>query len=330
MSDMADESYEGRTVLVVGAARSGIAATEFLLSRGARVILTDTKSEQALAPQITPLKQRARETGELVLELGGHQAASFRNCDFVVLSPGVPATLPYLEESSKARIPVLAEVELAYRHLKGRLLGITGSNGKTTTTTLVAELLRGSGVRCFAAGNIGKPLINFVAGSEPGDIYATELSSFQLESIHRLHPVVASILNVSPNHLDRYTSFEAYIAAKRRIFMNQNKTDFAVLNADNSRTAHLVDEVPSTPILFSRMAEVKHGAFVRGGLLLYRDSQGERELLPASDIRLKGTHNLENVLAAAAIALLAGAVPARMKEVVGDFTGVVLRLEWVA
>ena len=327
---MADESYEGRTVLVVGAARSGIAATEFLLSRGARVILTDAKSEQALAAQITPLKQRARETGELVLELGGHQAASFRNCDFVVLSPGVPATLPYLEESSKARIPVLAEVELAYRHLKGRLLGITGSNGKTTTTTLVAELLRGSGVRCFAAGNIGKPLINFVAGSEPGDIYATELSSFQLESIHRLHPVVASILNVSPNHLDRYTSFDAYIAAKRRIFMNQNKTDFAVLNADNSRTAHLVDEVPSTPILFSRMAEVKHGAFVHGGLLFYRDSQGERELLPASDIRLKGTHNLENVLAAAAIALLAGAVPERMKKVVRDFTGVEHRLEWVA
>jgi UDP-N-acetylmuramoylalanine--D-glutamate ligase len=326
---MDGESYRGKTVLVVGAARSGVAAAEFLLSRGARVILTDTNAFEGMTDRLDQL-QKLASGGNLVLEFGGHRAESFRSCDFVVLSPGVPATLAYLEESRKAGIPILAEVELAYRHLKGKLLGITGSNGKTTTTTLVVELLRGSGLRCHAAGNIGKPLISFVAGSTPEDIYATELSSFQLESIHRLHPAVASILNISPNHLDRYSSFEAYIAAKRRIFMNQNESDFAVVNADNRHTALMAADIPSTPVLFSRLAEVERGTFVRGGLLLYRDAKGEQELLAASDIRLKGAHNLENVLAATTIALLAGGVPESMRRVVRDFRGVEHRLEWVA
>ncbi len=327
---MNDKSYEGRTVLVVGAARSGIAASEFLLSRGARVILTDTKSEMTLSAQLTPLREQFEESGRLVLELGGHQVSSFRKSNFVVLSPGVPATLSYLEESRKAALPIMAEVELAYRHLKGKLLGITGSNGKTTTTTLVAELLRGSGLRCYAAGNIGKPLISFVAASKAEDIYATELSSFQLETIQLLHPAVASILNITPNHLDRYAGLEAYIAAKRRIFTNQDKRDFAVLNADNPTTALMAAEVPSAPVLFSRLVAVEHGTFMRGGRLFYRDEKREQELLSANDIPLRGTHNLENVLAATAIALLAGAAPESMKRIVRDFHGVEHRLEWVA
>src|SRR6266540_1570636 len=164
---MDEATYEGKTVLVVGAARSGLAASEFLLSRGARVVLTDVRKEEAFAKQLAPLRALAGRSGELVLELGAHRAASFRNCDFVVLSPGVPSALPCLDESRRAGIPILAEVELAFRHLKGSLLGITGTNGKTTTTTLVAELLRRSGLQCSAAGNIGTPLISFVARSSP-------------------------------------------------------------------------------------------------------------------------------------------------------------------
>jgi len=325
-----EATYEGKTALVVGAARSGLAASEFLLSRGARVVLTDVQKEEALAKQLAPLRALADRGGELVLEFGAHRAASFRNCDFVVLSPGVPSALPCLEESRRAGIPILSEVELAFRHLKGSLLGITGTNGKTTTTTLVAELLSRSGFQCRAAGNIGTPLISFVARSAPDDIYATELSSFQLENIQQLRPKVAAILNVTPNHLDRYPGFEAYMAAKQRIFMNQRSEDFAVLNAGNPQTAAMAKKVSSTPVLFSRSPDVERGSFVRGGRVIYRDARGEVNLFETRDISLKGAHNLENVLAAAAIALLAGGKPDSMIDVVRDFKGVEHRLEWVA
>ncbi len=321
--------YEGRTALVVGAARSGIAAAGFLLSRGAKVVLTDRQERERLAARLEPLLGRA-ERAELALELGGHRIESFRRCDFVVLSPGVPARLPELEASRSAGIPILAEVELAYRHLKGKVLGITGSNGKTTTTTLVGEMLRGAGLRGFMAGNIGIPLINYAAASTDRDVYATELSSFQLETIDRFRPAVAALLNLTPDHMDRYSSFDDYSAAKRRIFMNQRASDFAVLNADDPRTAALAGQVAATAVLFSRRGPLEHGAFVRAGELVYRGPDGERPLCRREDIRLKGEHNVENVLAAAAIALLGGVDPASVRETVREFRGVEHRLEWVA
>ena len=323
-------TYYGKSVLIVGAARSGIAAAEFLLARGARVVLTDVKNVEALAPAIAPLQLLAEKSGELILELGGHKSESFRKCDFVVVSPGVPLALPFFEESRKARIPVIAEVELAARHLQGNILGITGSNGKTTTTTLVADLLCGAGLKGHATGNIGFPLISHVASSTPEDIYATELSSFQLEGIDRLRPFVGSILNLTPDHLDRYPGFRAYVEAKKRIFMNQTASDFAVLNGDDPETAAMAREVNSQPVLFSRRIEPERGAFVRGARLFYRDGRGERELFNAGDIGLKGEHNLENVLAACAITLLAGAAPCSLRDVIRNFKGVEHRLECVA
>ena len=325
-----EADYKGKNVLVVGAARSGIAAAEFLLSHGARVTLTDLRREAELSASLASLKNLAQTTGELVLQLGEHQAESFRRCDFVVISPGVPYSLPYFQVSRDAGIPVLAEVELAYRHLKGKILGITGSNGKTTTTSLVAELLRGAGLKGLAAGNIGTPLISFVARSTSDDIYATELSSFQLETIRDFRPAVGAILNLTPDHMDRYAGFEAYIAAKRRIFMNQQRTDFAVLNADDPRTAAMAHEVPSKPVFFSRCSAPSRGAFVHDQKLFYRDGHGDRELFAKSDIVLKGEHNLENVLAACSIAVLAGVDPRSTRAVVTEFKGVEHRLEWVA
>jgi len=325
-----ERSYRGQTVLVVGAARSGVASAEFLLARGARVVLSDAKSEANLPVSLTPLRKVAQASGELILELSGHKPESFRHCDFVVVSPGVPLTHPMFVESRKAGIPILAEIELASRHIKGRILGITGSNGKTTTTTLVAELLRGAGLRGFAAGNIGTPLISFARASTPDDFYVVELSSFQLESIHEFHPFVGAILNLTPDHMDRYHDFEDYIGAKRRIFMNQTAADFAVLNADDPRTSAMASQVSSAPVLFSRRAEVARGTFVKKGRLVYRDGRGDMGLFPADAIRLKGGHNLENVLAACALALLAGAAPGSLEGGVRAFAGVEHRLEFVA
>jgi len=274
--------------------------------------------------------QGAATTGELILELGGHNLESFRNCDFVVVSPGVPLALPLFDESRRAGIPILAEVELASRHLKGKILAVTGSNGKTTTTTLVTELLRGAGLKVHPAGNIGFPLTDLVDQSTPESLYSTELSSFQLEGIDRFRPAVGALLNLTPDHMDRYPGFEAYIAAKRRIFKNQEPTDFAVLNQDDERTAAMATEVPSRPILFSRRTEPERGVFVRGGELFYRGESGAVRLFSRNDIVLKGEHNLENVLAASAIAILAGAPPESLLKVIRSFKGVEHRLEWVA
>ncbi len=325
-----DPIYRGQTALIVGAARSGIAAAGFLLERGARVVLTDAKSDDVLSTSLAPLRALAPAGGELTCEFGGHRAESFRSCDFVVVSPGVPLSLPLFEESRRAGIPILAEVELASRHLRGRILGITGSNGKTTTTTLVTELLSGAGLRAFAAGNIGSPLISFVTASRPDDLYVTELSSFQLESIATFRPFVGAILNLTPDHLDRYRDFAAYISAKERVFLNQTSDDFGVLNADDPRTAALSGVIPSAPVLFSRRKEVARGAFVRAGRLIFRDDRGETDLFAAAEIRLKGAHNLENVLASCAIALLAGAAPGSLAGTIRGFAGVEHRLERVA
>lgn len=323
-------TYGGKSVLVAGAGRSGIAVSRFLLSHGARVILTDTKSLNALEPGISTLLSPATHSGELVLELDGNRGASFASCDLVVVSPGMPLTLPVFEISRKAGIPVIAEIELAYRHLKGKILGITGSNGKTTTTTLVAELINGAGLRGHAAGNIGIPLIDFVADSSPNDIYAVELSSFQLEGIQEFRASIGAILNLTPDHMDRYADFEEYIAAKQRIFQNQKITDFAVLNRDDPRTAGMAAHLGSRPILFSRLHEIESGAFVRDGWVIFRNEGCEHSLFPVNAIGLKGNHNVENVLAACAMAILAGAPPETLEETVRKFRGVEHRTEFVA
>ena len=323
-------SYQGKSVLVVGAARSGIAAARFLLAHGARVILTDTKRRDELEPAITSLLDTRNNSGKLVLELGGHRDESFRTCDLIMVSPGVPLALPVFELSRKSGIPILAEVELAYRHLQGRIIGITGSNGKTTTTTLVAELLKGAGLKGYAAGNIGTPLIGLADRTSPEDIYAVELSSFQLEGIREFRPFIASILNLTPDHMDRYAGFDDYVAAKRRIFMNQQETDFAVLNADDPRTSALASEVPAIPVTFSRLKTVGHGAFVRNGRVIFRDPQNDSDLFPLDAIALKGAHNLENVLAATSMAILAGAAPESLEESIRKFKGVEHRIEFVS
>jgi UDP-N-acetylmuramoylalanine--D-glutamate ligase len=322
--------YDGKSVVVAGAGRSGIAAARFLLARGARVILTDTQSPEALESRIAPLRGIAAQTGELALELGGHRTETFARCDFVVVSPGIPLTLPVFTASREAGVPILAEVELAYRHLQGRIIGITGSNGKTTTTALVSRLLLGAGLKAYAAGNIGAPLIGFAEDSSPDAVYAVELSSFQLEGIWEFRPYVGAMLNLTPDHLDRYAGFDAYVAAKRRIFMNQGRTDFAVLNADDAKTAAMGTDMKAGVVWFSRLKIPARGAFVRNGRVVFRDETGERDLFGVGAVALKGTHNLENVLASCAMALLSGAAPESLEESVRRFSGVEHRIEFVS
>jgi UDP-N-acetylmuramoylalanine--D-glutamate ligase len=322
--------YRNKTVLVVGAAKSGLAAARFLLDRGARVIITDNRNPDALQDEMASLCNRTDAPGQLSLELGLHRNESFANADMVVVSPGVPLSLPYFNASRKAGIPIIAEIELAFRHLQGKIIGITGSNGKTTTTTLVSELLIGAGMKGYAAGNIGIPLISLADSSTPEDVYAVELSSFQLESIREFRPFIGSILNLTPDHMDRYSGFEDYIAAKRRIFMNQTKTDFAVLNAEDRRTAEMAIEMQAQPVMFSRLQILAQGAFMRKDRVIFRDCQGEKDLFPVSAITLKGAHNVENVLAACAMAILAGAAPESLEESIRKFKGVEHRIEWVS
>ena len=323
--------YKGKTILVAGAGRSGTTSARFLLGRGARVILSDSKKREALEPAVSGLlESAARCSGELTLELGGNRNESFAKADLVVVSPGMPLSLPFFETSRKAGVPVIAEIELAYRHLKGKILGITGSNGKTTTTTLTAELLTGAGIKARAAGNIGTPLIQFVDESTPEDVYVVELSSFQLEAISTFRPFAAALLNLTPDHMDRYAGFEEYAAAKARIFMNQTAEDFAVLNADDPQSAAMAASVRAGTLFFRRTGEVSSGAFVRDGRVIFRRDESEKELFPVDAIRINGTHNLENVLAASLLALSAGAPPESLEEGIRKFQGVEHRLEHVA
>jgi UDP-N-acetylmuramoylalanine--D-glutamate ligase len=234
------------------------------------------------------------------------------------------------EQAAANGVKVVGDVEAASWFLRGPILGITGSNGKTTTTTLVSELLTGAGLKAHAAGNIGAPLIDFVDDSTPEDIHVVELSSFQLEAIDKFCPQISSILNLTPDHMDRYRSFEDYIAAKQRVFMNQKQTGFAVLNADDPRTASMKNRMSAQPVLFSRQSGVECGAFVRNGRVIFRDGQVEHDLLAINAIGLKGSHNLENVLAASAMAILAGAPPESLEENIRKFRAVEHRIEYVA
>ena len=323
--------YKGKTILVAGAGLSGTASARFLLNRGARVILSDAKQREALEPAVSGLIESvAHSPGELTLELGGNRAESFADADFVVVSPGMPLSLPFFEISRKAGVPVIAEIEFAYRHLKGKIIGITGSNGKTTTTTLTTELLSGAGLKARAAGNIGTPLIGFAKESTPEDIYVVELSSFQLEAIAAFRPFAAALLNLTPDHMDRYDGFDDYAASKARIFMNQTADDFAVLNADDSRTASLAVSLGGRALFFSRTKEVSAGVFVQDGRVIFRGREGGRELFPVDAVRVRGAHNLENVLASSLLSICAGAPPESLEANIRKFRGVEHRLEYVA
>ncbi|MGA2413801.1 MAG: UDP-N-acetylmuramoyl-L-alanine--D-glutamate ligase [Candidatus Sulfotelmatobacter sp.] len=314
-----------KRVLVVGLGKSGVASALFLKAHGAQVTVSDTKSGDELRNEIPVLLDHG-----ITVETGGHGERTFRGQDFIVVSPGVPMDTPALVQARSLGEAVIGEVELAAQFLPGPIVAITGSNGKTTTTTLTGEILTASGFPALVGGNIGTPAISLVERAQPETAIVLEISSFQLETIKTFRPKVAVILNVTPDHLDRHRTFGAYVNAKARIFENQTSADFAVLNEDDPTCVSLASRTRAQVFWFSRQKEVKQGAWVREGNIVIREGQQQREIMLASEIPLKGAHNLENVLAAVCASALMGCAPEKIRPAVRDFKAVEHRLEFVA
>ena len=318
---------KGKKVLVVGLGKSGLAAALFLRHRGAQVTVSDARSAEALAKDSPALLEEG-----IMVETGGHGLLTFRRQDLIVVSPGVPLNTPELAQVRSFGLPVIGELELAARFLKGRILAITGSNGKTTTTALVGEILEKAGIPTLVGGNIGVPVVSLIEASTDETWSVLEVSSFQLESTYQFHPSIAVILNITPDHLDRHGTFENYALAKERIFAAQEGNDSVVLNADNERAAQAAGRSSAKVYSFSVEHPVERGAWLEQGYVVYRaDGDAPVEaVMPLSGIPLKGTHNVENVLAAVCAARLAGAPVDAIRKAIEDFRAVEHRLEYVA
>jgi len=311
-------------VLAVGLARTGLATALFCAKHNAIVTATDTRPENELGD--TPAK--LREAG-VTLELGGHIEKTYLAQDLIIPSPGVPADDALLVKARSKGITVWSEIELAYRFLEGELIGITGSNGKTTATTLVHHILKTAGQKSILAGNVGTALISCVEAMNAETVSVVELSSFQLELIDKFRPDIGVFLNLTPDHLDRHKTLEAYAAAKARIFEKQTELDAAVLNADDAPTVALAPKKPQV-FWFSRRKRVEQGACVRGEDIVIVHHGKEEFVMKRAEIPLPGAHNLENVLAAVMTARLAEVDAATIRKAVRSFTGVEHRLEFVA
>jgi UDP-N-acetylmuramoylalanine--D-glutamate ligase len=305
-------------VIVVGMARSGVSTVGLMQERGALVTACD-------ATPVAQLGAVAATLAALGVPFRIQSAEAFADQELIVLSPGVPADLDLLDEPRRRGVPVLGDVEVASWFLRGRILGITGANGKTTTTALAGHLLTSCGVPCQVGGNIGTPLASLVDTSTPQTWNVLELSSFQLETTDCFHATIAVALNVTPDHLDRHGTFERYAAAKARIFKNQTAADYAVLNAEDATTAGYAKTTRAEVHWFSVQGRVDRGVWVERDQLV---ADGE-PIMPVSEVHLRGRHNLENVAAAAAAVRLAGAPLSGIRSAVATFPGVEHRIEYV-
>ncbi len=318
---------KNKRILVVGMGRSGLAAARFLRLRGAQVTISDARSAAALANEIPALVEAG-----IMVEAGGHGLLTFRRQDLIVVSPGVPLDTPELVQSRAFGLPIIGELELAAHFLRGSILAITGSNGKTTTTTLVGEILAASGAPTHVGGNIGVPVVELIDVATQQSWSVLEVSSFQLETVLHFHPQIAVILNITPDHLDRHGTFENYALAKERIFHAQTVEDSLILNAENPRAAACAERASSTIWWFSLIRPVARGAWVADERIHFRTAPDTpiETVLPVAEIPLKGAHNVENVLAAVCAARLAGVPAAIIAQVVRGFRAVEHRIEFVA
>jgi UDP-N-acetylmuramoylalanine--D-glutamate ligase len=334
----------GKKIVVVGLGATGVATAAFLVKRGAVVTATDSAPDAELRPEALALREKG-----VRLELGGSRPQSFETADLVVISPGVPHGAAPLDRSRELGIPVLGEVELAARFIEQPIVAITGTNGKTTTTTLVGEMLRRSGMDVFVGGNIGTPLISYVDSDQKAGVVVAEISSFQLDTIERFRPKVAVLLNIAEDHLDRYPDLDAYIRSKGRIFENQGSADFAVLNGADSRVAELSKNVVSQKLFFGRaglftLQAGAEGATVTDEAIVFhtrlwqperhsglsKTKDGTEAVVSCSEIKLFGRHNIENAAAASLAALAAGGRLSAVRDTLRQFGGLPHRLEFVA
>ena len=313
----------GKRVLVIGLGKTGRSTVRFLTGRGASVVATDDKP-------LTEMRDAASALSGLNARLafGPQNAAILSGVDLIIPSPGVPPSNPLLAEGVKRGVPILAEIEVAFRFLKRPVIAITGTNGKTTVTTLIGEILRASGRKVYVGGNIGDPLIGYVDSPQEEDFAVVELSSFQLEWIEQFRPMVALLLNVTCDHIDYHGTFEAYRRAKERIFENQGPGDLAILNADEPWASPLARRLRSKVSLFSSKAEIPNGMFLHGDELILRENGENRETYPVGMIRIPGTHNVENVMASILACRACGCPREGVIEAVSAFRGIAHRIEF--
>ena len=317
-------NWEGKKVLVVGMARSGVAASQLLRAYGAEVTVNDSKSEEELGDQLSSLQglklERRFGCGAMDL-LKGH--------DCLIISPGIPDTAPFVRKAKEMGLYVIGELELASQLSKGTLIAVSGTNGKTTTVSLLGEIFRNGGKVTHVVGNIGYPYSLAALISKPEDIMVCEVSSFQMETADTFHPHIAVLTNITEDHLNRHGTMEVYTKLKMRIFRNQTPEDYAVFNADDPGLENLHKQVKSRVLQFSHKKEVPEGAFVRDGEVIVRMNGEERRVCAVNEIRIPGAHNLENALGAVcAAAAMEVPIPV-IRHSLRTFRGVEHRIESV-
>ena len=321
---MTEMNLTDKRIGVLGLGKSGIALARVLTERGAQVLISDSKTKEQLADMIKEL-----DGVNVELETGGHTSRLYDNMDMVVISPGASINLPILQKAFAAGVSVISEVEMAFLLAKAPFIAITGTNGKSTTTTLTHETLLAAGKESYLAGNIGIPLVGEV-GSIPEDAWITsEISSFQLEAVEKFHPRIGAVLNVTTDHIDRHNNITEYALVKARLFMNHTPEDFAVLNADDQLVLDVTSHIKSRILYFSTEREVKEGAFLREGNIVTRLNGMERVFFPVKEIPLRGKHNLKNVLAVSCICLAAGVEPEYLVTAMKNFKPLHYRMEYV-
>jgi UDP-N-acetylmuramoylalanine--D-glutamate ligase len=316
---------QDKNVLIVGLGRSGLAAACVAVTRGARVIVTDSRDAAALHDAVAKLPDGVTK------ELGGHKTETFVAADLIVVSPGVPR-MSALDAAAKAGVRITGEMEFASGFINGSIVAITGTNGKSTTTTLCGSIVRASGYPTFVGGNLGEPLSLAVGtrAAEPGGFLVVEASSFQLETLETFHPRIAVLLNVTPDHLDRYSDFDAYAGAKAKIFARQGASDFAVVNADDLVARRCVEGFAARQVLFSTSGKRREGGWLEGDALCIRLPGGDIERYPTNNPSLVGRHNHENALAALLAGRLSGATPSEARRSLLEFRALAHRMELVA
>jgi len=329
-----------KNIVVVGLGVTGAAVARFLNSRGAAVIATDLASESDLGSTVPAL----RAVG-ISLELGGHRSETFKKADMIVLSPGVSHTIKPVLRARERGIPVMGEIELASRYIRQPVVAVTGTNGKTTTTELLGDMLKRSGLKVFVGGNIGNPLIDYAGGKQDADVIVAEISSFQLDTIETFKPKVAALLNITADHLDRYPDFDAYAASKLRLFENQQTDDIAVLNGSDPLIRSLTENIKSRKLYYGALNNHEEGALFNEERMTFHFKDSSRPAIqfrlppsafriPASldlgSFKLAGRHNLENACAAGLAALAAGGQPDAIQGTLNQYRGSAHRMEYVA
>lgn len=311
-----------KNVLVVGLGTTGIATSLFLKEKGARVTVSDIRSEDELLPTI----QRFRNLG-IKVEANEHKRETFVHSDLIVVSPGVPLYTPSLKAAAEAGVEIISEIELAYRHMKTPIIAVTGTNGKTTTVHLIADIFEASGKRVFLGGNVGTPLIEYVLNRHNETYIIAEISSFQLEGIQSFKPYIGVLLNLQHDHLDRYPSYEDYVAAKARLFMNQSNHEYAILNGDDSDVKQLSSSIHASTLYFHYEKEVPYGIYYKNHRLYVNNGSGQTRFA-LNNLHLKGIHNLKNMMAAVAISKICGCPQDIIEKTINNFKGLPHRLEF--